>query len=303
MPPVFDRHRHPDLAGLAACLLETWPQHEGYLGKSFPAEEDRAFGQELAAMIIRLAGDGLARLCADYRWTCERLVEEEIHFRRCGTYRLSRFEDAAREVYDRPDFMAPYLNGLLLSQLLWAHHRGVMAHYRDRFLAEGGGRHLEVGPGHGLLLHLAAGSGRFDSLTGWDVSPTSLRRTAEALDRLGSTGVALGCQDLRSPPSGTRFDSIVVSEVLEHLEDPAAALRALAGLLAPGGRLFLNVPVNSPAPDHIHLFATPEEVVGLVEAQGLRVEDAAFFPVTGYSLERARKTRSTISCAVTATAG
>ena len=300
MPLPFDPIAQPQLSRLAATLLEVWPAHRAYLEKSFPEGADHAFAEELAGMIVRLAGDGLAGLCADYRWTCERLLEEELHFRRSGAYRLARFTDAAAEVYDRPAFMAPYLNGLLLSQLLWAHHRGVMAHYRDRFLAGTKGRHLEVGPGHGLLLHLAAGSGRFAALAGWDVSPTSLERTAEALGRLGSPGVALERHDILAELPEAGFDSVVASEVLEHLEDPAAALAALKRLLAPGGRLFLNVPVNSPAPDHIFLFATPEAVVEMVQAAGLTVVDSAFFPVTGYSLERARKTRSTISCAVTA---
>ena len=77
----------------------------------------------LASFIFMLAGDSLTTLCADYRWTCERLLEEEIHFRRFGNYRLKFFADAQREVYEKPDFMAPYLNGLLLSQLRSSKHQ------------------------------------------------------------------------------------------------------------------------------------------------------------------------------------
>lgn len=38
------------------------------------------------------------------------------------------------------------------------------------------------------------------------------------------------------------WDLVVMSEVLEHLEDEAGALRAVRGLLAPGGHLVLTVP-------------------------------------------------------------
>lgn len=292
---------HPHLAEVCRALLDAWPAHAGYLERSLGDAADLALGEELAALIVRLAGDRLAGLCADYRWTCERLLEEEIHFRRTGAYRLSSFAEAEREVYARPDFMAPYLNGLLLSHLVWTHHRGVIGHFRDRYLPSAAGRHLEVGPGHGLLLHLAIRSGRFTGVHGWDVSPTSLAHTAAALERLGSPGIVLERHDILAAPGGDRaFDSIVASEVLEHLERPAEALAHLRDCLSPGGRMFVNVPVNSPAPDHIALFTTPEQVVELVGASGLEVVDAAFFPLTGYTLDRARRTGSTISCAVTA---
>ncbi|HTY18299.1 MAG TPA: bifunctional glycosyltransferase/class I SAM-dependent methyltransferase [Myxococcota bacterium] len=43
--------------------------------------------------------------------------------------------------------------------------------------------------------------------------------------------------------AGERFDTIVCSNVLEHVEDDIGALQQLHGLLAPGGRLVLVVPM------------------------------------------------------------
>jgi len=57
-----------------------------------------------------------------------------------------------------------------------------------------------------------------------------------------------------------------------------AALKATARRLRPGGRLWVNVPINSPAPDHIYLFRTPEEAVDAVQAAGFEVSETAFFP-------------------------
>ena len=91
------------------------------------------------------------------------------------------------------------------------------------------------------------------------------------------------------------------SEVLEHLEDPAAALDVLGKLLAPGGRIFINVPANSPAPDHIYLFRNPEELVQMMEGLGFRVLQTFFAPITGATMERARRQELTISCVVIAT--
>jgi SAM-dependent methyltransferase len=42
--------------------------------------------------------------------------------------------------------------------------------------------------------------------------------------------------------AGQRFDAILLISVLEHLEDPLSALAACRRLLAPGGRLLINVP-------------------------------------------------------------
>jgi SAM-dependent methyltransferase len=46
------------------------------------------------------------------------------------------------------------------------------------------------------------------------------------------------------PPelTGARFDVVVIGEVIEHLDNPGAALRNLHGLLAPGGQLVITVP-------------------------------------------------------------
>ncbi len=51
---------------------------------------------------------------------------------------------------------------------------------------------------------------------------------------------------LRRHLGGARADVIVLSALLEHLHEPAAALRALAGLLAPGGVFVVYVPADRP---------------------------------------------------------
>ena len=101
---------------------------------------------------------------------------------------------------------------------------------------------------------------------------------------------------LKAPSRKEEFDSAIISEVLEHLERPDLALQTLNNALVPGGRLFINVPINSPAPDHIYLWRTKEEFVSFVEAQGFELESSQFLPVTGYSLEKAIKHDLSISC-------
>ena len=96
------------------------------------------------------------------------------------------------------------------------------------------------------------------------------------------------------------FDALVLGEILEHLETPDIALKSLANQLRSGGLVFINFPINSPAPDHIYLLKTIEEVVSLVRNAGYKVLETEAFPMTGYNLERAIASKVTISVVVIA---
>jgi 2-polyprenyl-3-methyl-5-hydroxy-6-metoxy-1,4-benzoquinol methylase len=304
----------PELAGtawgrLVAAVLTGYPEHADFVAKSFascsPAVKQTAF--RTAESIERLVEGRLDGALAGYRWMCGMVLEEELHFRRNGTYRYSRFDDANREVYANAPLMDKYMSGLLLSQILWSNHLEVFDFYVRDFVAhlDAGGRHLEVGPGHGLFLFQAA-QGQVKEVVGWDVSRTSLDRTAGCLRELGVVcPVILEERNVFEPLAlgdRARFDSIVISEVLEHVERPGDALATLHTCLAPAGRIFVNAPVNSPALDHIYLFKDPEDLVELVREAGFTVEATRFAPVTGRTEAKARKMRLPISVAVVARA-
>lgn len=308
---MIDATIYPILARIEAALLVEWPQHARFLQQSF-ASRDEALtrdGERLAGMIVKIvdATDSLTQVCADYRFLCDRLMEEELHFRRHGVYRLVRFQDALDQVYANAEFMKRYMNFLLISYVLWDNHARAIAHFEKDYLPAlpPGTAHLEIGPGHGLLLNLAANSARVASVTGWDISRTSIERARGCLAAMGNQRrVDLVEQDLFAASSAeseaSRYGSVVLAEILEHLEDPVAALKAVARRMHPGARLWVHVPINSPAPDHIYLLRTPEEAVDLVRAGGFEPIDAAFFPMTGQTLERARKRDLTISAVVSA---
>ena len=302
--------QYSDTARLCQAVVNSWPEHGRFLDKSFEGRDAALMSstEQHASIILRVIGDDarLSKFAADYRFLCNSVLEEEIFFRRHGHYRLSRFEEALAEVYSNREFMDRYMNFLLLSHVLWENHARAITHFETRYLSEleHGTRHLEIGPGHGLLLHLAAKCDKIDTLTGWDVSETSIDQTRACLSAMGHTrNVNLVLQDLFDAPTPSsddaRFGSVVLAEVLEHLEDPIAALKAVSKHMMPGGRLWIHVPVNSPAPDHLYLLRTPEEAVDLVRAAGFDPIDHAFFPMSGKTLEMARKEELTISAVIT----
>jgi hypothetical protein len=68
--------------------------------------------------------------------------------------------------------------------------------------------------------------------------------------------------------------------------------------LKPGGTIWVNVPANSPAPDHIFLVNSPEHACDIVRSAGLEVVHSQGFPMTGATLEKARHRKLAISCVV-----
>src|SRR3954469_18945389 len=107
-----------------------------------------------------------------------------------------------------------------------------------------GGRLLDVGCGHGLLLDEAR-------KRGYETVGLELSREAAAHARSLGLDVrewpleAFG-QATNGDSPGT-FDAIVLADVLEHLEDPVAAINQCAALLRPSGVLCIVTPDPSSA--------------------------------------------------------
>ena len=99
--------------------------------------------------------------------------------------------------------------------------------------------------------------------------------------------------------NANRFDAIVLSEVLEHLERPGDAVAVLHHICKPGGQVWINVPANSPAPDHLYLVRRASDAAALMEAAGFDVIDMQEFPTSGTTLERAIKQQLTFNCVLT----
>lgn len=298
---------YPSLSTVVDEVLRVWPEHRRYCESRFRNDEESflARTEEFAALALANVGDSLERYVEDYRWMSERFLEEEMFFQREGRYRLSTFQEAYDEVYSDDEYMGRYMRGLLISQVIWDPHARAFDTFRQEFLPvlPGGSSYVEVGPGHGFFLYFASRAPNLARLEAWDVSAASILETREALKTLGVTReIALVQQDvMQAPTRVAEFEGAVISEVLEHLERPDLALRSLHAALKPGGRIFIHVPINSPAPDHIYLWRSSQEFSKFVENQGFRIDVSHDFPVTGYTLERAVKYNASISCVIIAT--
>ncbi|HEX2082806.1 MAG TPA: bifunctional 2-polyprenyl-6-hydroxyphenol methylase/3-demethylubiquinol 3-O-methyltransferase UbiG, partial [Xanthomonadaceae bacterium] len=152
---------------------------------------------------------------------------------------------------------------------------------------------LDLGCGGGLLSEALAKAGA--KVTGIDLAP-DLSKVAKLHRR--ESGVQVDYREqsaeaLAEQAPGT-FDAITCMEMLEHVPDPAAILRACATLLRPGGRLFLSTLNRTPAafalaivgaeyiarllPKGTHQyrdFIRPSELARWLREAGLQLEDVS----------------------------
>lgn len=146
--------------------------------------------------------------------------------------------------------------------------RGILAS-----LASRPRRVLDMGAGQGELVRAFRSLG----LEADGVEPSGPGRDAARRLR----GVALAPA---LPPRPGRYDLVTFVHSLEHLPDPVAALREVVSHLAPGGRIFVEVPHARSVemwrptwrrrilglPAHLYHFV-PESLARVVERAGLRV--------------------------------
>jgi SAM-dependent methyltransferase len=99
------------------------------------------------------------------------------------------------------------------------------------------GRLLDVGCGHGLLLDEARARGYIAE--GLELSEHA---ATHARDKLHLSVQPRTLADLAAEPDPPRFNAIVLADVLEHLDDPPAAVHTAARLLEPGGVLCVVTP-------------------------------------------------------------
>lgn len=132
---------------------------------------------------------------------------------------------------------------------------------------------LNAGSGEGLFSSLLLTIPEVRQVTEMDFSYRSQRRLpADRRQRIVAASLTA------VPASNGVFDLVLCTEVLEHIDDDAAALDELRRVLAPGGWLLITVPtppaVHDPA--HVREGYAPEDLTRMLTARGLEVVETAF---------------------------
>lgn len=214
---------------------------------------------------------------------------ETMYFARTGEYTSKSFDEVNKRVYNNPEVMEYYMNGLLLSQFLWGHHYTILNYFSDNLLKYKSNIHdyLEMGGGHGLYISQAISLLSADtSFELIDISPTSLEVCKSLVD---NDRVKYILSDIFQVEQEKKYDFITMGEVMEHVEDPVALLKKLGEMLKENGTIFITTPTNAPAIDHIYLFRNAEDIRNVIEEAGFRAVDEIGVYSEKVSKERAEK--------------
>jgi SAM-dependent methyltransferase len=156
----------------------------------------------------------------------------------------ARDPDLARVLRDR----SPAVRWLLARELGYAHVAthdvGPAQRLRARLRRRRVVKNFPPWRGRGRLLDVGCATGRFlqqMAAVGWRVSGIEFDPVAAAKARTVTPDVVVGDPaEVELPAAG--FDLITAFHVVEHLPDPAEALRRMLRWLAPGGLLIVEVP-------------------------------------------------------------
>src|SRR5262245_35294962 len=105
-------------------------------------------------------------------------------------------------------------------------------------------RVLEIGCGRGgFACWLARQQPAPAEVVAADFAATAVDQGREHAAQLGLTNTTWQVADIqRLTHADASFDTVISCETIEHVPDPRQALRELARVLRPGGRLFLTTP-------------------------------------------------------------
>lgn len=210
-------------------------------------------------------------LADDYLHMIGDMRREGAYFALNGQYSCKSQQDAYEKVYSDPVVMSYYMNALIVSQVLWSHHFKMLMYFRDMLLRYKWGYIdvLDVGTGHGLYSYLVRKHIPVNDIDVVDISKESLDITRRMI---GCNSIYFIQSDIADHKTEYQYDLIILGEILEHLDDPLSMLLRLKSMLIDGGYLWITVPTNAPAIDHVFLFKSKDGVFSLIKTAGLHVD-------------------------------
>jgi SAM-dependent methyltransferase len=149
---------------------------------------------------------------------------------------------------------------------------------------------VEIGCGTGGNLEMLAAFGEVSAMEADDGA-----RAIAAEKTAGRFDIRAGrCPD-EIPFAGRRFDLVCLFDVLEHIEEDVATLKAVGGLLAPGGHALITVPAYrwmwSAHDEFLHHKRryTAGELRRKAVAAGLRIAGLSYFNTLLFPLAAAAR--------------
>lgn len=223
---------------------------------------------------------------------CEGLRSLQIEFERDGRYRAAHSADVV------PIDREQYNLALLLSFISTSHRFDILDNLLKffRMPCSAPKEALSVGYGTGYELKLLLQEMPGFNLFAFDSSPDSYRYASDLLrffgyshDGLRQESFPFDPASLYGSPYKKRFGKIILCELLEHLDEPARALRAMQIVLHQEGLLFCTMAVNLAQEDHVYLYRSIEQARDQVKECGFEIVEEMIAPVVILPIASSRR--------------
>lgn len=146
---------------------------------------------------------------------------------------------------------------------------------------------LDVGCGNAELLRLIDEQWPGKKLAGADLSAAVVEQNRKTLPSMEFFTANIESDGL---PVDRTFDVVVATEVIEHLDDPEAAIKRLAHAITPGGHLLITCPTGKVWPTERHFghvrHPRDADLVMWARRAGLDVEEVWSWGFPTYALTK-----------------
>jgi len=247
----------PLVEGFINTVSEQYPQYAIGVQESYQKSPERftAIASKYLTWLGATQNGAVDRALKAYVDFTSSVNFSQARYEHDGHYENKSFTEVYESHYSKREEMDDYLWGVYLTNFLWSHH-------------------LDIAPGHGGWGVWALEQKKNATLTGYDISPSSIAiateiaRAAKVDDR--SEYTERDALDLFSLDPEIA-DAVICSFLIEHLEQPDKLLHVINQLLKPGGTAFLTGALTAAQVDHIYEFSKESELFILAEDADLRV--------------------------------
>lgn len=258
-------------------------------------EDDRVSLNRCIEYMITVQKYSIQEIADSYiEWCMFFVGERKYYVTHNNEYRYHSYEEIGN-LYNDESHMKNYMIGISIATYLWGIQRQNLHFFKEYCKRDMhvGGKYLEIGPGHGEYLRIAAENTNFDIYKAVDISPSSTEQTKNVLDfyyrdrRDIRQKITVECQDFFELEDSNKYDAIVCSQVIEHVENPQDFLVKMNSLKGENALVYVSTAINSPFPDHIYHFHNSSEVEKMVTESGFEIVDEFQSSADGISLEKA----------------
>lgn len=259
-------------------ILVLNPLHKNFLDNAYSklTESDKQSMETYLRFLIEVEKLEVKFIATAYDLIVKDTLREQMYFMRHKKYRYSTYDEVKGSVYLNDEYMTKYMFGLAITSFLWPQHQAIHKWFEKNMPLNKPGKYLEIGPGHGYYFMESLRKCAFDYYLGVDISPSSIRLTKSIISS-GFFGnfdrYELLLTDFLAEGLNDKFDAVVMGEVLEHVENPAAFIAKIKQVSKPDAFIYITTVINAAAIDHIALFSNVDDLEKCINEGGLKVKD------------------------------